>query len=320
MFMHSSADVGQPKETNMTLYLQDRSTGPNATVVPITGIPGQLWSSSNFGTVLCSDDPITEGLDENSAQIGRAQGIFVTSSLDGSIAHVSASIVFTNGPYNGSTIEIQGVSRQLDSVSEVAVVAGTGIFRYARGYATFEMVYLDSNTSYSVIRSQFIAEFRHCLPMDLSSATATKLSLLFFLVIFICSTSEAEVPQLIETKMSLYFQDYATGPNATAITVTGIPGRVWSYSSFGTIFVTDDPITESINKNSPEIARGQGIYVTSSLDGANTLVLLSIVFTNREYNGSTLEIQGRSVQLASVRELLVVSGTEKFRFARGFAT
>ncbi|KAA8526518.1 hypothetical protein F0562_008279 [Nyssa sinensis] len=262
MYMHSSADVGQPKETNMTLYLQDRSTGPNATVVPITGIPGQLWSSSNFGTVLCSDDPITEGLDENSAQIGRAQGIFVTSSLDGSIAHVSASIVFTNGPYNGNTIEIQGVSRQLDSVSEVAVVAGTGNFR----------------------------------------------------------TSEAEVPQLIETKMSLYFQDYATGPNATAITVTGIPGRVWSYSSFGTIFVTDDPITESIDKNSPEIARGQGIYVTSSLDGANTLVLVSIVFTNREYNGSTLEIQGRSIQLASVREVSVVSGTGKFRFARGYAT
>ncbi|KAA8526521.1 hypothetical protein F0562_008276 [Nyssa sinensis] len=163
----------------MTLYLQDRSTGPNATVVPITGIPGQLWSSSNFGTVLCSDNPITEGLDEHSAQIGRApvisddpitesidknsaeiargQGIYVTSSLDGANTLVLLSIVFTNREYNGSTLEIQGRSIQLASVREVSVISGTGKFRFARGYATFETVYLDTSIGYSVIRCNVTA-------------------------------------------------------------------------------------------------------------------------------------------------------------------
>ncbi|XP_059664482.1 dirigent protein 1-like [Cornus florida] len=152
MFIYSSAEVGQLKETNMTLYLQDRSAGPNATVVPVTGIPGRLWTFSSFGTMFCSDDPITVGFDKTSAQIGRVQGIFVTSALDGSSTHVSVSIVFTNATYNGSTIQIQGASRQFESVREVAVVGGTGIFRYARGYATFETIYLDTLISYAVIR------------------------------------------------------------------------------------------------------------------------------------------------------------------------
>lgn len=76
----------------------------------------------------------------------------MTSALDGSNTHVLISIVFTNSKYNGSTLEVQGASRQIDNVREVAVVAGTGKFRYARGYATFETVYLDMSLAYSVIQ------------------------------------------------------------------------------------------------------------------------------------------------------------------------
>ncbi|KAK3020422.1 hypothetical protein RJ639_047728 [Escallonia herrerae] len=136
----------------MTLYFQDWSGGPNATVVPITGLPGHLWSFHSFGTVFCTDDPITEGLDGKSAKIARAQGMYVTSALDGSNTHVVISVVFTNKEYNGSTLEIQGASRQFDKVREVSVVAGTGKFRYARGYVTFETVYLDMSIAYSVIQ------------------------------------------------------------------------------------------------------------------------------------------------------------------------
>lgn len=147
----------------------------------------------------------------------------------------------------------------------------------------------------------------------------SKLSLLFLLAILV-SSSRAFDNQLKENNMTLYFQDFVGGPNATVAIVTGIPGKVWSFFSFGTIFVTDDKITAGPDRNSPEVGRGQGIYVTSSLDGANTHVLFSIVFTSKEYNGSTLEIQGRSIQLASVRESSVVGGTGNFRLAKGIAT
>ncbi|CAK9157984.1 unnamed protein product [Ilex paraguariensis] len=152
MFICSQSETAQLKETNMILHFQDWSAGANATVVPVTGIPGHLWSFADFGTIFCTDDPITEGLEGSSAQIARAQGIYVTSALDGSNTHVLISIVFTNKEYNGSTLEIQGSSRQFEKVREVAVVAGTGKFRYARGFATFETVYLDMTIAYAVIR------------------------------------------------------------------------------------------------------------------------------------------------------------------------
>ncbi|KAE9457884.1 hypothetical protein C3L33_10198, partial [Rhododendron williamsianum] len=211
-------DRHQLKETNLTLYFQDFSSGPNATSAIVTGIPGRVWSFSSFGTIFVADDRITAGPHMDSPQIARGQGIYTTSSLDGVNAHIMFSIVFTNREYNGSTLEIQGRVFNLASAAETAIVGGTGKF------------------------------------------------------------------------------------------------------SFGTIFVTDDKITAGPDKNSPEVGRGQGIYVTSSLDGANTHVLFSIVFTSKEYNGSTLEIQGRSIQLASVRETSVVGGTGNFRLAKGIAT
>ncbi|KAL3754458.1 hypothetical protein ACJRO7_001657 [Eucalyptus globulus] len=62
------------------------------------------------------------------------------------------------------------------------------------------------------------------------------------------------------------------------------------------VFVTDDFITETPNPNSPMVGRGQGLYVTSALDGSSTHTIFSIVFTNQAYNGSTLEIQGTGKQ------------------------
>ncbi|XP_058217551.1 dirigent protein 2-like [Rhododendron vialii] len=153
-----------------------------------------------------------------------------------------------------------------------------------------------------------------------SNTSLAKLSLFLLFAIFLSSSKAYDRHQLKETNLTLYFQDFSSGPNATSAIVTGIPGRVWSFSSFGTIFVGDDPITAGPHMDLPQIARGQGIFTTSSLDGVNAHITYSIVFTNREYNGSTLEIQGRVFNLASAAETAVVGGTGKFRFATGFAT
>lgn len=148
----SHADLGLLKETKMTVYFQDYSGGPNATVVEITGPSNGLLSFTKFGAIFCTDDPITEGFEESSARVARAQGIYVTSALDGSNTHVLISIVFVNEEYKGSTLEVQGSSAQFERVREVAVVGGTGIFRLARGYATFETLSYDHATHYAVIQ------------------------------------------------------------------------------------------------------------------------------------------------------------------------
>ncbi|KAL6143903.1 hypothetical protein ACLB2K_054598 [Fragaria x ananassa] len=147
-----SSQASDLKETRMVLYFQDFSGGPNATSIPIAGIAGKLWTFTQFGTVYVTDDTMTQGPSPKSAVVGRAQGVTVAAALDGSNALVLVSLVFTNREYNGSTIEIQGNSKQFQPVREVAVVSGTGKFRFARGYATFETYFVDLPSAYSILR------------------------------------------------------------------------------------------------------------------------------------------------------------------------
>ncbi|KAK4493089.1 hypothetical protein RD792_018076 [Penstemon davidsonii] len=151
-----AADMGQLKETKMKVFFQDYSGGPNPTIVEVTGQPNELLNFKKFGAMFCTDDPITEKFEVSSAQIARGQGLYVTSALDGSNTHVLVSIVFTNEEYKGSTLEIQGSSAQFERVREVAVVGGTGKFRLARGYATFETVHYDAELRYAVIECNLV--------------------------------------------------------------------------------------------------------------------------------------------------------------------
>lgn len=63
------------------------------------------------------------------------------------------SIIFINGEYKGSTLEVQGPYEQSEQVTEVAVVGGTGKFRLARGYVTFETLYYDPVRVYSATQT-----------------------------------------------------------------------------------------------------------------------------------------------------------------------
>ena len=49
-------------------------------------------------------------------------------------------IMFTNGKYNGITVEIKAIVIQSMDVNEVAIVGGTKQFRDAAVYITFETV------------------------------------------------------------------------------------------------------------------------------------------------------------------------------------
>jgi hypothetical protein len=57
---------------------------------------------------------------------------------------------------------------------------------------------------------------------------------------------------LKETKLSLYLQDISAfgAANATAVPVAGIAGKAWRVTQFGTLYVTDDNITETGNPRS----------------------------------------------------------------------
>ncbi|KAL4290095.1 hypothetical protein GQ457_14G006710 [Hibiscus cannabinus] len=146
------ADGGVIKQTNMTVYFHDYSAGPNATSLPMVGFPGKLWSYTDFGTFVMTDDLVTEGPELTSAVVGRGQGISITAGLDGINAYVSFSLVFTNKAYNGSTLQVQGNGNRFLPVREYSVLSGTGKFRYATGYLTFETLSSDPSTFYTLFR------------------------------------------------------------------------------------------------------------------------------------------------------------------------
>ncbi|XP_058733268.1 pterocarpan synthase 1-like [Vicia villosa] len=125
--------------------------------------------------------------------------------------------------------------------------------------------------------------------------------------------------QPTQSTLVFYLQDVGKGPKATVATVIGINGKVWSYNTFGTIFVVDDPVTLSPSSFSTQIGNAQGTITVTLQDGANVNIVLSIVFNNEQYAGSTLEIQSTCRQRDNLRELGVVSGTGRFRFAREIA-
>ncbi|KAK9984420.1 hypothetical protein SO802_033945 [Lithocarpus litseifolius] len=150
---------------------------------------------------------------------------------------------------------------------------------------------------------------------------ATKIVTLSFMFLLTLATSievsKYQFQKLKETNMVFYTQDWETGANVTATPIAGIPHKRWLILGFGTIFVTDDKLAVAIERNSSEVGRAHGIYVNSALDGSDLHLLISFVFINKEYNGSTLEIQGADRVFQKYREVSVVSGIGFFRLARG---
>ncbi|KAK6919385.1 Dirigent protein [Dillenia turbinata] len=150
----------QFQETNMVIYTQGKFTSPGLTDIPVAGIAGSPWFFTTFGTIYVTDDNITTTIDRNSDMIGHAHGIYVASTLDGSSVYVAMSVWFTSGVYEGSTIELQGTSILEMEFREVAVVSGTGKFRFARGYATWQTAFVDQVNGYGTDRLN-ITVFHH---------------------------------------------------------------------------------------------------------------------------------------------------------------
>ncbi|XP_050248938.1 dirigent protein 22-like [Quercus robur] len=144
-------------------------------------------------------------------------------------------------------------------------------------------------------------------------AKIVSLSLMLVLLTLATSieASKYQFLKLKETNMVFYMQDWETGLNATVFPVVGIPNKPWQVTRFGTVMAIDDKVTVAIERNSSQVGRLQGIYVNLALDLGCT--------DTKEYNGSTLEIQGADRFYQKYKEVSVISGTGIFRLARGYA-
>lgn len=112
-------------------------------------------SLTGFGTLVMMDDPLTETPDPKSKLVGKSQGIYASAAQEELGLLMVMNLAFMEGKYNGSTLSMLGRNRVFNAVREMPIVGGSGLFRFARGYAqahthTFDVKTGDAVVEYNV--------------------------------------------------------------------------------------------------------------------------------------------------------------------------
>ncbi|XP_038875321.1 dirigent protein 20-like [Benincasa hispida] len=128
--------------SHLRLYWHDVLSGDNPTSMEIIP-PISNKFHSGFGYIRMIDNALTEEQDRSSKLLGRAQGFYASASQDKVALLMAMNFVFTSGKYNGSSISLFGRNPWMENLRELSVIGGSGLFRFARGYAQLHTVELD---------------------------------------------------------------------------------------------------------------------------------------------------------------------------------
>ncbi|XP_071732861.1 dirigent protein 24-like [Rutidosis leptorrhynchoides] len=92
-----------------------------------------------FGSITVIDNELTEGHELGTGVLGRGQGFYLSSSLDGSSHTFALTTLFHGSDHEvDDSISFFGVHRTASEISHIAVIGGTGKYEEAKGYATIE--------------------------------------------------------------------------------------------------------------------------------------------------------------------------------------
>ncbi|CAI0402603.1 unnamed protein product [Linum tenue] len=136
------------KLTHLHFYYHNNIAGPRATAVPINPKiqPVDLRDpASLFGRLTIADDP------ENSTVVGSAQGMYGSASQTEMSFAMVFNFALTQGKYKGSSFCLLGRNPIFTNPRELAIVGGTGAFRFSRGYAMLKTYYMDMQTGANTI-------------------------------------------------------------------------------------------------------------------------------------------------------------------------
>ncbi|XP_060215362.1 dirigent protein 22-like [Lycium barbarum] len=129
------------KLSHLHFYFHDILSGKNPSSIKIISPGGD--GIYGFGKTFIFDDALTVGPNASSKVIGRAQGIYAIASQSELALLMTLNFEFTEGKYNGSGISILGRNPVKKDVREMPIVGGTGLFRFARGYALAHTFWYD---------------------------------------------------------------------------------------------------------------------------------------------------------------------------------
>ncbi|XXG65164.1 hypothetical protein AAC387_Pa05g2936 [Persea americana] len=144
--LRPATGFGKEKLSHLHFYFHNIVSGRNPTAVRVASAPTTNNSATGFGAVVMIDDPLTEGPEPTSKLVGRAQGIYALASQKTVGLLVAMNLAFMDGKYNGSTLSVLGRNAVFSDVREMPVVGGSGLFRFARGYAQAHTHWFDLKT------------------------------------------------------------------------------------------------------------------------------------------------------------------------------
>ncbi|CAL4920727.1 unnamed protein product [Urochloa decumbens] len=126
---------GIPLDTGLSGagFLQPGNGGA-AAAAPAQVQLGPDGLSLGFGTITVIDDVLTSGPDLGAPPLGRAQGVYVASSADGSSQMMAFTAMMEGGEY-GDTINFFGVYKVGTQLCRLSITGGTGKFKGACGFA-----------------------------------------------------------------------------------------------------------------------------------------------------------------------------------------
>ncbi|CAI8602290.1 unnamed protein product [Vicia faba] len=141
------------KLSHLRFYFHDIIGGKNQTAFRVASSPSTNNSPTGFGSVVIMDDPLTVSPESNSEIVGRAQGIYASASQSELGFLMVLNFAFIRGNYNGSSLSVLGRNTVVSAVREMPVVGGSGLFRFATGYAkasTHSSTELEAVVEYNV--------------------------------------------------------------------------------------------------------------------------------------------------------------------------
>ncbi|CAI0402723.1 unnamed protein product [Linum tenue] len=133
--------LGKEKLSHFRIYFHDIVSGRNPTAVRVAQAATTNVSRTAFGMVTMMDNPLTVGPRLSSKLVGRAQGIYASASQTELSFLMVLNFAFTEGRNN-----------VFSGVREMPVVGGSGLFRFARGYARATTHEVNFNTGDAVVK------------------------------------------------------------------------------------------------------------------------------------------------------------------------
>ncbi|KAF7127402.1 hypothetical protein RHSIM_Rhsim11G0189500 [Rhododendron simsii] len=148
-----TTSVAQQKVTKLQFYFHDLR---GVTTAVLAQSNTTAASPTSFGLFYVMDNPLTVGPSQASKVIGRAQGLYGSTSREKLGLTLAMNLVFTNGPYNGSSLTVLGYNPPTLPKREMPVVGGAGVFRMARGVALLKTYFFDATQGNATVEYNVI--------------------------------------------------------------------------------------------------------------------------------------------------------------------